>query len=140
MRDADLAYIFELQSDAASVELAGVKSRDQATFDAHWATIRSDPDTTLRMVLDDGVAVGTAMSFERDGYREVGYWIDRSHWGKGIASVALGLLVAELPRPLSGVLSASNQGSRRVLEKHNFQLRDQWTDDDGVEVLRMILD
>ena len=140
VRDSDLDFIFDLQRDPASVEMAAVPSRDRETFDAHWVKIRADPETFLRIVVDDEVPVGNAMSFVRDGYREVGYWIDRSHWGRGIASDALRLLVEELPRPLSGVVAAHNAASRRVLEKHGFVLQERMTGDDGVLALRFVLD
>ena len=58
-----------------------------------------------------------------DGERQVGYWVERELWGRGIASAALRLLVAELEdRPLWGRVAVGNAGSRRVLENVGFTL------------------
>ena len=59
------------------------------------------------------------------GAVELGYWIARSHWGRGIATEAGGALVA-IARTLGiGRLEAShfldNPASGRVLEKLGFQ-------------------
>jgi RimJ/RimL family protein N-acetyltransferase len=54
--------------------------------------------------------------------REVTYWIDRSAWGRGIASQALGLLLEAVPeRPLLGGAATDNVASLTVLRRHGFQ-------------------
>ena len=51
----------------------------------------------------------------------VGYWIDRAHWGKGIATQALEAFVGTIDiRPLYAQVATSNIGSIRVLEKCGF--------------------
>jgi RimJ/RimL family protein N-acetyltransferase len=56
-----------------------------------------------------------------DGHHHVGYWVDRSHWGKGIASQALALLLGEVDRrPLFASVATSNAASMRVLQKCGF--------------------
>ena len=61
------------------------------------------------------------MSWTHDDERDVGYWIGREHWGKGIATAALGALLAELQdRPLFAHVVEHNIGSIRVLEKCGF--------------------
>ena len=53
--------------------------------------------------------------------REVGYWLGREFWGRGIATAALGLfLKLERTRPLVAYISAGNPASRRVIEKSGF--------------------
>ena len=60
-------------------------------------------------------------SFEQGGEREVTYWIDRAHWGRGIATRALRSLLAELPmRPLHARAAADNAASIRVLTNCGF--------------------
>jgi RimJ/RimL family protein N-acetyltransferase len=62
------------------------------------------------------------MSFEMEGKREVGYWVGREYWGKGIATKALKkFLEYEKRRPLYGYVAIHNKGSRRVLEKCGFE-------------------
>ena len=103
--------------------MAAVPTRDAEAFAAHWARNRSNPDSTLRTIVADGVVVGNAVSWTADEGRMVGYWIGKEHWGRGIASAALVLyLDVDRHRPLLATVVEHNAGSRRVLEKAGFQL------------------
>jgi RimJ/RimL family protein N-acetyltransferase len=52
----------------------------------------------------------------------VTYWVDRAQWGRGIASAALGILLAETAeRPIYARAASDNVGSLRVLEKAGFR-------------------
>jgi RimJ/RimL family protein N-acetyltransferase len=52
---------------------------------------------------------------------EIGYWIDKTYWGKGVATRALALFLEEIElRPLYARVAKDNQGSIRVLEKCGF--------------------
>ena len=86
---SDLPVFFENQADEDASRLAAVASRDREAFEAHWARILADPTTTIRTILFDGEVAGNVLSFERDGLRELGYWISRAFWGKGIATAAV---------------------------------------------------
>ena len=121
VEDGDLDALFAQQADPESYLLADVKTRDREAFDAHWAKIRSDPDTLLRVIDDDGHVAGHVLSFIRDGERELGYWIDRERWGRGLASAAVAeFLTIETRRPLSAHVAPGNLASVRVLEKSGF--------------------
>lgn len=117
-------HTFEL--DEASNELAGTKPRDWPTFQARWAEILADPDrsatgVTPRVVLADGVVVGAVNIAPDDGRDSIGYWIAREHWGRGIATAAVGLMLREFARrPLIATAAGHNQPSIRVLEKNGF--------------------
>ena len=66
--------------------------------------------------------VGTIARFQAEGHDSVGYWIARRHWGKGIASQALAMFLAEEPRrPLHATTARTNAASRHILEKHGFR-------------------
>lgn len=119
----DLPIFFEHQRDPVAVALVVFRSRERAEFDEHWAKILAD-DTSLKktIVADDQVA-GHIASFGRDGKREVGYWIDRALWGRGIMSQALlAFLRLEPQRPLYAGVAPHNVGSIRVLQKCGFTL------------------
>jgi RimJ/RimL family protein N-acetyltransferase len=133
---ADLPILFEHQRDAAGIAMAGVGGRDREAFDQHWAKILADDDSLIRTVLAGGDVAGHVLSFERDGRREVGYWLGRDHWGRGVATAALvAFLGQERTRPLyAGVLPA-NGGSLRVLEKCGFSVLGE--DDEGLVILRL---
>ena len=120
--DSDLPLFFEYQDDTVAQRLACTPVRDRAAFDAHWAKIRVDEMTVIRTVLVDGVVAGNVLSFERDGHREVGYWIGRPFWGRGVATEAVRAFLsgADPRRPLYGHVAMHNKASMRVLEKCGF--------------------
>ena len=90
----DLPVLFEHQRDPVSNRVAGVPPRDRDAFAAHWARILADKTFTLKTILFEGRVAGHVMSFERGGGREVGYWIGREHWGRGVATEALSRFLA----------------------------------------------
>jgi RimJ/RimL family protein N-acetyltransferase len=71
----------------------------------------------------DETFVGCISCFLIDGKMSLGYWIDRKHWGKGIATHAVKLILAECDvRPIHATAATSNGASMRILEKSGFQL------------------
>ena len=87
----------------------------------HWHKIMANPAGTMRTILLDDVVAGNIVSWDAADGREVGYWIGREFWGRGIATRALQLFLKELPiRPLFAHVARHNVGSRRVLEKCGF--------------------
>lgn len=119
--DSDLPIFFLHQADAEAARMADFPSRDEMAFYAHWRKIMADPLNILRTVVYDDQVAGNVVSFILEGRREVGYWLGREFWGKGIASAALKLFLAEInERPLYGVTAHSNPASMRVLEKCGF--------------------
>ncbi len=105
--------------------MVGLPSRERPVFDAHWAKIRRDDSGVLRTVLVDGEVAGNMLSFLADGRREVGYWLGREFWGRGVATRALAaFLEVEDRRPLFAGVVPHNGGSLRVLEKCGFVRRE----------------
>lgn len=118
---ADLPELFEHQGDPVANAMAASPARDRPAFMAHWERILADPVVVVRAIVADGRLAGNMLSFERDGVRQVGYWIARELWGGGIASAALaGFLDVETRRPLYAGVARWNAGSLRVLEKCGF--------------------
>jgi RimJ/RimL family protein N-acetyltransferase len=117
----DLPLFFAHQQDGVAAAMAAFPSRDRAAFDAHWAKILADPANMVRTVVVDGEVAGNVCSFTRDGLREVGYWIDRAFWGRGVATAALtAYLRVERTRPLYAGVAKHNAASLRVLHKCGF--------------------
>lgn len=117
----DLSALFRMGSDPVSNELAGTKARTREAFEARWAEIWRDPGVIARTILADGALVGSVNQFVQEGRNSLGYWIDREHWGRGIATRAVGLMLAETAtRPLYATASAANDASLRVLARHGF--------------------
>ncbi|MGW7361686.1 GNAT family N-acetyltransferase [Streptomyces sp. NPDC054802] len=123
VRDSDLPVFFRHMSDPESNRMAAFTSEDptdRAAFDAHWARIRAS-DAVIRTVVADGSVVGHAAVYGPPEEREVTYVVDRAHWGRGIATLALRALLDAVPvRPLRARAAADNAGSIRVLEKCGF--------------------
>ncbi|HEX8678966.1 MAG TPA: GNAT family N-acetyltransferase [Chthoniobacterales bacterium] len=117
----DLPLFFAHQHDAEAAAMAAFPSRDRAAFDQHWAKTLANPANMLRTVIVDGEIAGNVCSFTRDGLREVGYWIDRAYWGRGVATAALtAYLRLEQTRPLYAGVAQHNAASIRVLQKCGF--------------------
>jgi RimJ/RimL family protein N-acetyltransferase len=77
--------------------------------------------TIARVIDADGEPAGLVLSFGRDGVRELGYWIDRSKWGRGIATAAVAAFLPLDPhRPLVAKVLKDNFGSLRVVERNGF--------------------
>ncbi|KOU55305.1 acetyltransferase [Streptomyces sp. MMG1533] len=124
VHDSDLPVFFRQLNDPQALHMAAFTPRDPAdwdAFEAQWKKQRSSADV-VRTVLADGDVVGSAAVYGEPGEREVTYWIDRTYWGRGIATAALGTLLTEVPeRPLYARAAADNGGSLRVLTKCGFR-------------------
>ena len=126
---SDLPIFFEQQRDPGATQMSAVPARDWDAFTAHWAKILADASIILQTIEVTGVVVGNLVSFERAGQREVGYWLDRAYWGRGIATRALVLFLPQIAtRPLYATVATHNHASRRVLEKCGFTITDQRAD------------
>ena len=121
--ETDLPIFYEQQLDLEATEMAGFPSRTRDAFMTHWAKIMADESVQLRTILFNGGIAGNIVCFDQLGEREVGYWLEKEYWGKGIATRALEefLKIIET-RPLYAHVAKHNIGSRRVLEKCGFTM------------------
>ena len=94
--DADLPIFFEQQLDPEATRMAAFPSRDDEKFMGHWARIRVDKSIILKTILFNGQVAGNILSFLLAEEREVGYWLGKEYWGKGIASQALAAFLTEI--------------------------------------------
>ncbi len=125
-----------------AVAMVDFKSRDRAAFDQHWAKILADETGLIRTIVvtsdvspepvasgvsreSAGHVAGNIVSWNADGKREIGYWIDRADWGRGVATGALSaFLRLEQTRPLYAGVAKHNVASVRVLQKCGFTFLD----------------
>ncbi len=120
---ADLSIFYEQQQEPEATQMAAFPPRDQETFTAHWDRIMADRSIQIRTILFDGFVAGNIACFEQLGEREVGYWLGKEYWGKGIATQALAEFLKEIDtRPLYAHVAKHNIASRRVLEKCGFKI------------------
>ena len=125
LEDGDLDAIFQQVTDPESIRMAAFTTddwTDRRAFLNRMSRLRADTSVSNRVIDVDGAVAGTIASFRIDDQLEVTYWVDRTHWGKGIASAALELLLAETPeRPVNARAASDNVASLRVLEKAGFR-------------------
>ncbi len=130
---ADLPLLHAFELDGASNVLAGTKPRDWDTFRARWQQILADPDgsetgVTPRVICAECVVVGSVNISPDQGVDSIGYWIAREHWGRGIATIAVALMLREFTRrPLVATAAGHNAPSIRVLEKNGFVITSRST-------------
>jgi len=120
--DADVEVFYEQQLDPEARRVAVFPLRDHDTFTTHWRErILAEEANYAWTIVADGEVAGHMLCFERDGRREVGYWLGRAYWGRGIATAALAVLLRKVTaRPLYASVVRSNVASIRVLEKCGF--------------------
>ncbi len=119
----DLPVMYAYQLDPEANRMAVARARNAEVFAAHWEKSLSDPGVVARAILVDGELAGHIACFKLGGQDSVGYWVTRAHWGKGVATKALGQFVGIVTkRPLHARAARSNAGSMRVLEKCGFVL------------------
>jgi RimJ/RimL family protein N-acetyltransferase len=126
MTEGDLPTFFEQQLDPDANRMAAFTARDPAGWDAftaRWTGIVGDETITKKTILFDGHVAGNTVSFEKSGEREVGYWIGRKYWGKGVATRAVSTFLGHVKtRPLYAHVAKDNIASIRVLEKCGFKI------------------
>jgi RimJ/RimL family protein N-acetyltransferase len=136
VEDADVALFHQHESDPEASAMAGFPTRERERFLAHWARLRADGTKLVRTVVVDGAVAGHVGCWGQEGERLVGYWIGREHWGRGVATRALGLLLEEVGvRPVQAHVAVHNAASIRVLEANGFRRVARQGEDGDEEVV-----
>jgi RimJ/RimL family protein N-acetyltransferase len=120
---ADLEVFFEFESDEGARYMAAFvgSAPERGAYLERWQRILADSNNVVRTIEVDGKVAGNVLKFTMFGEPTVAYWVAREYWGRGVATQALSLLLAEFPeRPLYARAAKDNTGSRRVLEKCGF--------------------
>lgn len=120
----DLPIFFEDQMDKDAVKMASFTSRDKEAFMEHWNNkILGDAAVIKKTILYQGNVAGNIESWVQAGKHEVGYWIGKKYWGRGIVTTALAeFLYLQNVRPLYAHVAKHNKASLRVLEKCGFTI------------------
>src|SRR5438034_2660444 len=109
--DADVPVFFEHQQDEGAHWMAAfAPARDRDAFLAHWQRIRADATVRARAIIVDGKVAGNVGQWldAESGNPEIGYWIARGHWGRGVATRAVAQFVHEIEeRPLYAPVAAA---------------------------------
>jgi RimJ/RimL family protein N-acetyltransferase len=124
--EGDLEIFFLDQLDPEATRMAAFPSREKDAFAAHWARILGDETVIAKSIVVEGEVAGNVMSWMEGGEREVGYWVGKSYWGRGIATRTLSEFLQEVPdRPLFAHVAKHNLGSLRVLAKCGFAVAEK---------------
>ena len=122
----DVDEFFSHQLDPGANHMAAFAAKnpsDRGVFDLHWQQILSDSGITVRTIVADGDVVGSILAYRDGSIPEISYWIDRSRWGQGITTAAVGLFLEEFPeRPVRARAVADNVSSIRILERYGFKV------------------
>lgn len=125
VEDGDRDALFDLMRDARWVHMAAFTAADPDDRDAfdRWLDRQlTDPDVVIQAITSDGRPIGSIAAFPSDGALEVAYGVHPDHWGHGIATRVLRLLLHRVTnRPLYARAAADNAGSLRVLTKVGFR-------------------
>ena len=130
VKEDDLPVFFEHQLDPDATRMAAFPPRDRNAFMAHWTRIMADETVIKKTILFDGELAGNVVSFVRSGEREVGYWIGKNYWGRGVATQALSEFLDYVEtRPLYAHVARHNVASIRVLQKCGFRISGEEQED-----------
>lgn len=121
---SDLETLFEIQLDEEANYQAAFTSKDSQNKEAYiakYTRLLSDPTVNNQTIIAGSVIAGSIAKFVMEGDAEITYWIDKSFWGKGIATTALkDFLKIEKTRPIFGRVAFDNVGSQSVLKHCGF--------------------
>lgn len=123
---ADLPALYRHQADPEANRVAVMRSREEAVFFDAWEKILVDTEVVTRAITERGQLLGVINRFRRDDLDWIGYWIDKDHWGRGVAKRAIALLLTEVTtRPLHARVAATNVASRRALLANGFVITEE---------------
>src|SRR5215217_1182988 len=122
--ESDLHIFYEQQLDPEATQMAAFPSRKEEAFMNHWKNkVLANDAVQVKTILFNGEIAGNIVCFEQLGEREVGYWLGKDFWGKGIATQALQEFLGLIEtRPLYAHVAKHNIASKRVLEKCGFNV------------------
>lgn len=126
--EADLLILFQQQLEPEAIAMSAYPSKDKGEFMRHWDGILKNKAIVARTILYKEKVAGHIICWREKYEQQVGYWIGKSFWGRGIASSALADFLQEVKiRPLYAYVTNHNLASKRVLEKCGFTMLDEGT-------------
>ena len=124
--ETDLPTLFQQQLDPEAVAMSAYPAKDKGEFMRHWEGILKNKAIVARSIIYKEKIAGHILCWKEKYEQQVGYWIGKEFWGRGIASAALAEFLREVKiRPLYAYVANHNLASKRVLEKNGFVLLDK---------------
>ena len=127
--ETDLPILFEQQLDPKAIAMSAYPAKDKGEFMRYWEGILKNKAIIARTIMYKDKIAGHIICWKEGKYeQQVGYWIGKPFWGRGIATSALQEFLAQVKiRPLFAHVANHNPASKRVLEKNGFTLLDEGT-------------
>lgn len=143
----DVPALYRMHADPEANRAGSFTPRTRPDFFKHWRKVLKNRLNLKKVIVHEGKIAGYIVSFFRTGtgkpkVREIGYWIAREHWGKGLATAALkALLEIHHTRPLIARAAKANPGSVRVAQKCGFKIvkEDSYVNEAGKTVEEYLL-
>jgi RimJ/RimL family protein N-acetyltransferase len=123
----DIPAFYRMHADPKANEAGAFTPRPKPAFFKHWKKVLKNRLCLKKAIVADGKVVGYVVSFYRTGTgkpkkREIGYWIGRESWGRGLATQGLMLLLEKHRlRPLYARVAKTNPASLKVALKCGFK-------------------
>ena len=130
LRDAtqkDVPAFYRMHADPEANKAGDFTPRTRPAFFKHWKKVLGNRLCLKKALLADGKVAGYVVSFYRTGTgkpkrREIGYWIGRKFWGRGLATEGVRqLLLTHKTRPLYARVAKTNPASLKVALKCGFK-------------------
>jgi RimJ/RimL family protein N-acetyltransferase len=142
LRDAtfkDVPVFYRMHADPEANRAGAFKPRSRPAFFKHWEKVLRNRLCLKKAIVADGKVAGYVVSFYRTGTgkpkrREIGYWIAREFWGRGLATEGLRLLLqGHRLRPLYARVAKTNAASLKVALKCGFKKwrKDRYANESG---------
>jgi len=124
--ETDLPILFNQQLEPDAVVMSAYPAKDKGEFMRHWDGILKNKAITARTIIYKDKIAGHVLCWKEKYEQQVGYWIGKQFWGRGIATSALREFLVEVKvRPLYAHVANQNSASKRVLEKNGFLVLDE---------------
>lgn len=124
LRREDYKILFDFQKDQESNYMAAFVSKDPNNwneFKNKWDKISNHHDNIIKTILYNDELSGYISKYILMDQPNIGYWIGRKYWGKGIATQAVReFLELYKDRPLQARVAFDNLASIKILEKCGF--------------------
>ncbi|MCC6569221.1 MAG: GNAT family N-acetyltransferase [Anaerolineales bacterium] len=139
--ESDLPILYQQQLDPEATAMAAFPSRDEEAFYAHARKIMANKSVIFKVIVYNSHVAGSVGSWVDGNKREIGYWLGKGFWGKGIATQAVEkFLFIVKKRPLYAHVAKHNIRSKRVLEKNGFKvIQEDWYNNPAGDVVEEFL-
>ncbi|MBV6658409.1 MAG: GNAT family N-acetyltransferase [Devosiaceae bacterium] len=128
LTDADRLAVLLNDPDVTEMTSSIPYPYARSDAEAFLSNVRNEEGREVsRAILLEGELVGgVGFKARASDDEELGYWVGKPYWGRGITSVAVAAFIVELDRlgiegPIHAQTVASNIPSQRVLLKNGFR-------------------